>query len=145
MKLIYTVLAFVSFASIVNAQQQSGHSQTSSLEDSLNKSLIRKVEVTREFDLSPSMFVSNTIPSDVPQKNQYSTNELYIKVIQGYINTHSELFIKSEVEKVGFSYPVIIDPTKVEKKRNSDKFKRIVPISEEEKEIKRSKESLPKN
>jgi hypothetical protein len=143
--MITTVLALTMTSFSLLAQQENQRVLDPAKEDTLKNTITKKLEVKREFELTESMFVSNTFPSDLPQRKDYHSNELYVKVIQGYINTHSTLFVQSEVESRGFSFPKILNSKEEEQQKSSERFKRTTPISEEEKALKRSKESQINN
>lgn len=142
MKTLFTIFTIATTASLSLHAQET----TTSLNDTVRKSssvkaITKKTEVKREFEVTNSMFISNEIPADLPNHKDYKSNDLYKKVIQGYINTHSELFNPIEVQKMGLTYPNILTPQTPEQKANTDQFKRTTPISEEEKNLKKQKES----
>lgn len=92
-------------------------------------------------EIEESLFISNEIPSDLPERESYDSDEVYKKVIQGYINTHSYLINEEKAVEMGYSFPSGEMPDELQKRSlNKRPGKRQVPISEEEIKLREEKQ-----
>lgn len=105
-----------------------------------------KTESGVSLKIDESLFIGNVIPSDLPKRSEFKSDEIYRKVIQGYINTHSSLVIEEKAIEMGFTYPSGDRPDEIEyRKTNRGPMKRTTPVSEEELRLKeQKKEQLEK-
>lgn len=89
-----------------------------------------------------AMFVTNKIPKDFPRPVENQDMNVYRKVIQGYINSHSALIIPGKAKELGFTYPVTRKSDEGEiKNAQLEMMKRKEPLSEEEKKLKAEKQA----
>jgi hypothetical protein len=142
MRLLFNCLTAIllSTGAVAQTTNSNSTSQSNQTETSFKKESTSKTE----FSVPTSLFVDNLYPSDLPLRKDYKTDEIYFKVIQGYINNYSDKVVKEEALKLGFTFPQIID-TKNESDRHQSR-KRTTTISQEEKELKEAKQlELKKN
>lgn len=76
------------------------------------------------------MFKSNELPLDLPMRSEFKSDEVYKKVIQGYINTHSDIIVQQEALRLGYKMDVQNYQSEDELRRA--RYRRVEPISEEE-------------
>jgi len=91
-----------------------------------------------------NLFLSGTYPEDLPAQSMYTDENVYRKVIQGYINTHADLIDENVAVSLGYTFPLAVDQN--EKELHIDKKRRTEPVSEENKQLKIEKSNqLNKN
>lgn len=100
-----------------------------------------KTESGVSLEIDETLFVGNVIPTDLPERSEYKSDEIYRKVIQGYINTHATIVIEEKAVELGFTYPSGDQPDELEQKIiNTRPAKRATPLSEEEIRVKEKKQ-----
>lgn len=101
-----------------------------------------KTESGVALEIKGALFKAGEVPADLPKRNEFKSEEIYRKVVQGYINMNSELVNEAEAKKLGFTMPELVD-TKTEQQQREELRQRRVrkePVSEEEKALKKEKE-----
>lgn len=97
-------------------------------------------------NVTEALFLNNQIPVDLPVRSDYNSDEIYKKVIQGYINVNPELINPAEAERLGFTMPELIEKTESQSRSDIQKARvRKEQISEEEKQLKEQREKSQHN
>lgn len=95
--------------------------------------------------IPPSLFEDGKYPLNLPNRKDYSSDDVYFKVIQGYINTNPDIINLEEATRMGFKVPLNNKSEDEILKSKSEMFRRKTPISIEEQKLKKEKEAKLKN
>lgn len=101
-----------------------------------------KTESGVALEIKGNLFKAGEVPTDLPKRNEFKSEEVYRKVIQGYINMNSELVNEEEAKKLGFTTPELVNTKSEQQQREELRQRRVrkEPVSEEEKALKKEKE-----
>lgn len=88
--------------------------------------------------IDESLFISKSIPEDLPKRAEFKSDETYRKVIQGYINIYTDKIDPVRAKELGFTIPEVIEIKSESELRQEamEQRKRKEPISEEERRLK---------
>lgn len=101
-----------------------------------------KIESGVALEIKDNLFKAGEVPADLPKRNEFKSEEIYRKVIQGYINMNSELVNEEEAKKLGFTTPELVNTKSEQEQREELRQRRVrkEPVPEEEKALKKEKE-----
>ena len=103
------------------------------------------VSISVTSTIPSSLFEDLKHPVNLPKRQEYSSDAVYFKVIQGYINTNPDIINLEEAKRMGFTVPIKNKSEDEILKSKSEMFRRKTPISLEEQKLKKEKEAKVKN
>lgn len=118
---LFVVLNFVSFS-----------------QETIQKKSEVKTSTGVSTKIDESLFISKSIPEDLPKRSEFKSDETYRKVIQGYINIYTDKIDPVRAKELGFTIPEVIEIKSESELRQEamEQRKRKEPISEEERRLK---------